>query len=155
VTEFKQIILAWRKEHEMKARLTVLLILMLVALTSGCGSPKMDPIAIRDAYEEAIEAGDLDAALALFTDDAVIFTAGFGDFSGQEGIREYVQMELDFLQQGNPFGDRFNVELTADTLDYDERFPAADGTTIQLHHAYVLENDKVKEWRMSDLHTVE
>jgi hypothetical protein len=139
----------------MKTRLTILFILMLVALTSGCGSPKIDPIAIRDAYEEAIEAGDLDAAVALFSDEAVISVSGLGDFPGKEGIREYVEMELDFLLQGNPFGDRYNVELTGDTLDYDERFPAADGTTVQLHHAYVFENGKIKEWTLSDFQNVE
>jgi uncharacterized protein (TIGR02246 family) len=138
----------------MKTRLTVLLILMLVAITSGCGTPKTDHTAVRDAYEEAIEAGDLDAALALFTDDAVILTP-IGDFRGQEGIREYVEMELDFLLKGNPFGERLNVEETEDTLDYDERFPAADGGTNQLHHAYVFEKDKIKEWTLSNFQTSE
>jgi len=129
----------------MKTRLTLLLILMLVAITSGCGTPKTDHTAVRDAYEEAIEAGDVDAALALFTDDAVILTSK-GDFRGKEGIREYVEMELDFLLKGVPFGERLNVEETEDTLDYDESFPAADGTTVQIHHAYVFEKDKIKEW---------
>jgi hypothetical protein len=139
----------------MKARLTVLLILMLVAITSGCGTTKIDHIAIRDAYEEAIETGDLDAALALFTDDAVILVSELGDFPGKEGIRKYVEMELDFFLAGNPFGERLNIEETEDTLDYDERFPSADGTTVQLHHAYVFENDKIKEWTLSDFQTVE
>lgn len=131
----------------MKTRLTVLLILMLVAITSGCGTPKTDHTAVRDAYEEAIEAGDLDAALALFTDDAVILTPR-KDFRGKEQIREYLEMELDLLQE-YPFGERLNVEETEDTLDYDERFPAADGGTVQLHHAYVFEKDKIKEWTIS------
>ncbi len=132
----------------MKTRLTLLLILMLVAITSGCGTPKTDHTAVRDAYEEAIEAGDLDAALALFTDDAVILTPR-KDFRGKEGIREYVEMELDFLLKGYPFGERLNVEETEDTLDYDESFPAAAGGTVQIHHAYVFEKDKIKEWTIS------
>lgn len=132
----------------MKTRLTVLLILMLVAITSGCGTPKTDHTAVRDAYEEAIEAGDLDAALALFTDDAVILTPR-KDFRGKEQIREYLEMELDLLQE-YPFGERLNVEETEDTLDYDESFQGANGRIIQLHHSYVFEKDKIKEWTSSN-----
>ena len=118
----------------MKSRLTVLLILMLVAITSGCGTPTVDHIAIRDAYEAAIEAGDLDEALALFADDALI-VAPIGYWRGKEKIREYLELELDVFLQGVPFGERLNVEETEDTLNFDERFPSPDGTIAQLHHA--------------------
>jgi len=138
----------------MKSRLTVLLILMLVAITSGCGTPTVDHIAIRDAYEAAIEAGDLDEALALFADDALI-VAPIGYWRGKEKIREYLELELDVFLQGVPFGERLNVEETEDTLNFDERFPSPDGTIAQLHHAYIFENDRIKKWNISDFHTVE
>jgi ketosteroid isomerase-like protein len=142
-----------RKEHKMKARLAVLSILLLVAITSGCGSPQTDHMAIRDAYEEALEAGDLDAAMALFADDAVVLTT-IGTFEGKGEVRQLVEMDRAFLQR-NPFGERVNVEETEDTLNYDEKLTSADGTTTQLHHTYVFEDGKIKEWTMSDIQTVE
>ena len=110
-------------------------------------------MAVRDAYEEAIEAGDLDAALALFADGATVLTT-IGNFEGKDNIRQLLELERAFLKR-NPFGERVNVEETDDTLNYDERFTSADGTTTQLHHTYVFENGKIKEWTLGEIQTVE
>ena len=131
----------------MKARRSVLLIFLLIAITSGCGEPKTNHIAVRDAYDQAIEAGDLDAALALFTDDALIMSP-MGHFRGKEDIRW--ALENDFgLPEALKTLERLNVEETEDTLDFDETYLDWDGITVQLHHAYLLENGKIKEWRMT------
>jgi hypothetical protein len=124
-------------------------------LAAGATETKpTDYIAVRDAYEEAIEAGDVDAALALFADDAVIRTPA-GDFSGKDKIREALESDVSLVQQGSSFGERLNIEETENTLDYDERFQTLTGKTVQLHRAYVFENGKIKEVTLSDYQTIE
>ena len=69
-----------------------LFVLGVLAL-AGCGT-STSPSAVLEAYTEAVKAGEIDAALALFTDDAVIVDPGGRRFPGKNSIRQYVYGEV-------------------------------------------------------------
>lgn len=70
----------------------------LLALT-GCGA-KPDTVAAKLA--EAVNAQDLDAALKLFAEDAVVNSGGPAPFSGKEEIRGWLE---------GMFADNFHLEI--------------------------------------------
>jgi ketosteroid isomerase-like protein len=72
--------------------LVVLLTFGLVACQPA-GAPT-DPAAVMDAYTAAINAGNVNGALALVADDAVYDRPG-GQFRGKEQVRGFIQSLVD------------------------------------------------------------
>ena len=79
----------------MTRRILPVLVLVIVSFVLGAcqsasqGGPT-DPAAVMDAYTAAINAGDIEAAMALVADDAVYERAA-GNFNGKEEIRGFVE----------------------------------------------------------------
>jgi len=61
---------------------------LLIVLLAGCG-PKPDEIALQLA--EAVNAQDLDGALAIFADDAVVTSVSPEPFNGKEEIQGWLE----------------------------------------------------------------
>jgi hypothetical protein len=75
---------------------TILCLSLLLVFLSGCG-PKPEEVALQLA--EAVNAGDREAALALFAEDAVVTSVNPEPFSGKEEIQGWLEgMIMDNFQ---------------------------------------------------------
>ena len=61
-----------------------------------------DPEALARALNEAMSAGDLEAVLALYADDAVLDLGAFGRKSGKEELRDFFHTDSRTMQLGRP-----------------------------------------------------
>lgn len=74
--------------------------------TSGASAaPALDPVALLETYDFAINGRDVDAALALFADDAVVKVRS-GTFTGRDKIRAWLQGEADKNLRAQVVGQR-------------------------------------------------
>jgi hypothetical protein len=76
----------------MKKYLLVIVVAVTMLLVSAGTvlAQEPDPLAVMEAYDLALNAGDVDGALALFADDAVLTTRQ-GQFVGKEQIRTWLE----------------------------------------------------------------
>ena len=77
----------------MKRRLLILSVIISVFVGACQSTPSgqlTDPAAVMDAYTAAINAHDVEAALALVADD-VIYHRPTGDFNGKEAVRGFIE----------------------------------------------------------------
>jgi uncharacterized protein (TIGR02246 family) len=70
---------------------TALALTLLFALPSGMAAQATGPVAVKNAFDAALNAHDVDAALATFADDAVFRTPGGMVLTGKPQIRPYLQ----------------------------------------------------------------
>ena len=82
----------------MTKRIAFLLSIVLLTL-AGCGG---SPETVATKLAEAVNAQDLDTALSLFADDAVVDTGGEAPFSGKEEIQGWLE---------GMFADNFTLEI--------------------------------------------
>ncbi len=79
----------------MRTRLLVIVVLaLMLALPGTLLAQAADPEAVARSAYEALNAGDVEAALALYTDDAVLSLGAFGSFSGKEELRGSFENEV-------------------------------------------------------------
>jgi len=130
----------------------MILCVILMAALAACGAPAATEVAVGataipapataplDAYIEAVRAGNVDAALALFTDDAVV-----GDFVGQEEIQEIIEWDIAEVAAGNDYVGYYNVVETAYGVELDLRWHGRDGDK-EAHQIIDFEKGKVARW---------
>jgi hypothetical protein len=116
-----------------------LFVLGVLAL-AGCGGSNTTPTDVVDAYIEAVRAGDVDAALALFTDDAMVTGA-----VGKEEIRKIIEMDIANVAAGYDYVGYYNVVETAYGVELDLRWHDRDGD-MEAHNIIDFENGKVARW---------
>jgi hypothetical protein len=73
--------------------LTLIVIALAVFITSCAPAQPTDPIAIMQAANERINAGDVDGFMEFFAEDAVM-SDEHGQSVGSQAIREYMQKEI-------------------------------------------------------------
>jgi hypothetical protein len=79
---------------------------VMLALPLAVCAQETDPVAVVTAMYDALNAGDIDAFLALYAEDAIIEIVPFGAHTGHEEIRMWAEglmelnadMELEVLQ---------------------------------------------------------
>lgn len=123
-----------------------LLVLGIVAL-AACGKSADTPTSITEACCEAITAGDTEAALDLFIDDALV-TVDQTVFDGKDSIREWIDSDIAFLRRASERSEWSDVTEAADRLDFYERC-TMDGECWQGHHTLYFENGKIRSWTMT------
>jgi len=79
----------------MKGASIVLIFMMVIAVGSGCAStqPTTDPIAVIQAFHDALNSGDLDEAMSYVTDHAKFITDNV--YIGKAEVRGFFQGEVD------------------------------------------------------------
>ena len=119
--------------------LALTLALILAACGGGGASGGSDPSAVIEALETAWNAKDVDAAMALFTDDAEE-TNQLGTFTGKDAIRGvYENVMNDFSM------DCKNYQVNGNTVSYDCILTRYDGSaTAGERYDSVVENGKIK-----------
>ena len=79
----------------MRTRLMAIMVLaLMLALPGTLLAQASDPEAVARSAYEALNAGDVEAALALYGDDEVLSLGAFGSFSGREELRGSFENEV-------------------------------------------------------------
>lgn len=68
----------------------VIIVMTLLIQVGAASAQELDPLAVMEAYDIALQAGDIEGALAMFADDAVLTTRQ-GQFVGKEQIRAWLE----------------------------------------------------------------
>ena len=97
------------------------LAMLLVPTRAALAQQEADPLAVLEAYDLALNAKDVDGALALFADDAVLTTRQ-GQFVGKEQIRTW----LERLVTQNASIEVANRQVSGDKVTWDNQFFRAD-----------------------------
>jgi hypothetical protein len=129
------------------------LVAMLV-LPVSLHAQETDPGAVVSATQEAFNSGDVDAMMALFTDDAVVNLAFFDEtYSGAEEIRAWFEelaadnfeIQIEVLQVD---GDKVYTETTT-WSDFTRELGIAPLVATEV---YTVEGDKIKgfTWTPTD-----
>jgi hypothetical protein len=118
-----------------------------VAALVACGESAATPIAIAEACWKAITAGDAEAALDLFIDDALV-TDHQTIFDGKDRIRDWIDNDKAFLRKGGECSEWSDVKEAADRLDFYERCTIEE-VLWQGHHTLCFENGKIRSWTMT------
>lgn len=128
----------------MRTRLMSILVLaLLLALPGTLLAQESSPEALARSVFEALNAGDVESALALYAADAVLDLGTFGKFSGKEEIRAANEHEVS-LNASWELGD-FQVE--GDTVTFKSRYTSdamsALGVTLEATEVITIQNGKI------------
>ena len=121
---------------------------VLAMLLSACGGSD-GPAAVIESYADAYKAGDIDAIVAVFADDAVITGHPTGNYDGIDEIRALHSEEADGTVAYKFFN--FTVESNTVTWDHlwgdiDENGEVTDGFCVDGHTA-VVQDGKITSWK--------
>ncbi len=137
----------------MRARLMVIMVLaLMLALPGTLLAQESDPAAVARSAYEALNAGDVEAALALYADDAVLSLGAFGSFSGKEELRGSFENEV-AKHATWEFSD-FQVE--GDTVTFTNRYTNDDlqaiGITLEGTEVITIQDGKITTdtWAVTD-----
>lgn len=157
----------YRSSRVVKVLATAALMSVLLAACapapepSGSAAASADDAAIRQFLthvEEVFDASDLDAAVAVFTDDAMILAQGAPDAVGAAAIRGVYESALAQSRLGvrfhteeiETFGD-FAYERGTYTLTVADKVSGQTLATLTNRHIHILKrqpNGGWKTWRM-------
>lgn len=118
--------------HRMSS-LIVLAAVMTVATSAPALSQSADPAAVMDAYTAAINAHDVEAALALVAEDAV-YHRPVGAFQGREEVRGFIeglfarQVQVELIGDRTVDGERVTWRSRVSLIDPEN----PDGPPIEL-----------------------
>ncbi|MFQ5594963.1 MAG: nuclear transport factor 2 family protein [Anaerolineae bacterium] len=141
----------------MKTRLiTMLVLVVLLAIPVALYAQDTDPAAVAKALANALNAGDVEAALALFADDAVVDTGSpASPYTGKEAIRawlegmvatnfqieiEILQVEGDIVTERDRFSDDDLRNLGIAPLEGISKITVQDGKVTSLIFAFTDES---------------
>ena len=118
-----------------------LAIALLIASCASGGSATGD--AIRQYYD-AINAGDADAAAALFAEDAVVVVPTGNTLTGIEAISStYILFDLENMEKVD-FQSEFTV--SSDKVLWTQEYTMKDGSSFVSNCEVTLKNGKIVEW---------
>lgn len=146
-----------------------LAVLTIAGLLAACGGQSSTPVASRDAdvaavravmdrVEQTFAAGDLDAAMTVFTDDAVILGQGYADIVGKVAIRKtYADLMNQFRTEVAMH--TVEIEIAGDlafergtyTLTLRDKTSGQIASATRNRHAHILKRQPEggwKTWRM-------
>ena len=109
------------KKYLMVVVVVMALAMLLAPIRVALAQQEADPLAVLEAYDLALNAKDVDGALALFADDAVLTTRQ-GQFVGKEQIRTW----LERLVTQNASIEVANRQVSGDKVTWDNQFFRAD-----------------------------
>jgi ketosteroid isomerase-like protein len=121
----------------------IMVLALILTLPGMLLAQESDPETLARSVFEALNAGDVEAALALYADDAVLDLGAFGRFSGKEEIRGAFENEVslnaswevsDFQVEGNTV--TFKSLYTSDMM-------RALGITLEATEVVTVEDGKI------------
>ena len=125
--------------------LTIGVAIALAAM--GCSSDGDDAGEVVEQYVEAYNSGDIDAVMAVFTDNSVVYGHPFSPESA--GLTAIRSVQIDDLAAGAAT-DAYsisNVEVNGDTVTWDHVWVSSSGDEIcQEGQTAVIEDGKILTW---------
>jgi ketosteroid isomerase-like protein len=118
-------------------------ILAFSFFSASCASSPPQPGNIVRQYYEAIENGDVDAAAALFTQDASITTPGGNIVSGEEIKSQFISFDIESMEKveyQTVFSER------GDSLTWTQKYTNVFGSTFFSNCQILLEDGKIAMW---------
>jgi ketosteroid isomerase-like protein len=137
----------------MKKRLISLAVLVvLLVLPTALYAQETEPEAVVTAVFEAINAGDIEAALAYYADDAVVEIVPFATHTGIEEIRAYFEGNAEL----NAALEYENFQVEGDTVTVTVRYTDDDLRALDLNlegiEVVTLQDGKIvaETWTATD-----
>ena len=109
----------------------------------GSGDAPDDVLA---AYEEAFNAKDIDAVMALWAEDAVLISDPLGGTPEGSAIElfESSRIQTTAVEDGHTF---HNIEVLGDSVTFDSDWVGSDGVCmVGLGHTVTVENGQITRW---------
>ena len=131
--------------RKLRGYFATLVILLVMLVLGACQSvafttSEPSPVEVVEALEEAFNAQDIDAIMALYAEDAVWINSG-GAWKGAHKIR--LAYGLDLSEEGTI--DNTNIRMEGDTVLYDCQLIDKSGETYKMEkYEAVVENGKIK-----------
>lgn len=100
----------------MKAVIPLLLVLLLVPI-ANVTAQGTDPLSVIKGAKAAYDAGNVEAAVAFYADDAVITNTRGRKIIGKDAIRRFIQGNL---KAGTRSGEMLNPQVTGDSVTWAE-----------------------------------
>ncbi len=118
--------------------------------------PNADPIPVVLAFEEAVNAGDVDAIVALMTEDGVFIDSLGSRITGHEKVREawtqYFHMVPDYrISHSEIFSHGLSVVLIGEahgTFSHDGLLHPENGWSTPTAWHAVVENGRILVWQV-------
>lgn len=127
-------------------RRTLTAVLSMSLLVAACGGGSSDPEAVLTGYEEARSAGDIDALMGFYSQDAVVENHPAADGGTATGVAEIRALELDAIAVQGPTG---SIEFTGrmvlgNTVSFKDRFHNSQGECYSgAGHQVTVEDAKI------------
>lgn len=135
----------------MKFRLPIAMVVALTLTAMGCSSDSDDaaddPAAVVDQYVAAYNSGDIDAVMAVFTEDSVVFGHPFSpESSGLTAIRGAQASDLAAGASTDAYSIS-NIEVNGDTVTWDHVWVNNQGEEFcQKGQSAVIKDGKILTW---------
>jgi uncharacterized protein (TIGR02246 family) len=118
-----------------------------VLILAACGGDDVDPAAVIEDYTAAYNAGDIDAVMALFSEESVVTGHPFAlESEGLTAIRAVQVEDIAAAATENAYTIS-NVRVIGNTVTWDHVWISAEGGRFcQQGHSAVVEDGKITSW---------
>ena len=122
-----------------------------VLILAACGGDDADPAGVIEDYTAAYNAGDIDAVMALFSEESVVTGHPFeASSAGLAAIRAVQVDDINAAATDNPYTIS-NLDVSGDTVTWDHVWTSADGEQFcQQGHRAVTKDGKILTWAWPD-----
>jgi ketosteroid isomerase-like protein len=124
-------------------------VLMLAACGDDDDSGQSDPAAVLANYQDTRNAGDVDALMMLYADDAVVTDHPRDNDESATGVDEIRQLEaiVPTIQRAEDATEFINVQPSGNTVTFDMNFHMADGSCLgSSGHEVTVDDDKITHY---------
>ena len=130
----------------------ILVVVAILALPGALYAQETDPAAVLIASYEAFNAGDIEADLDYFAEDAVVNIVPFGTYTGHDEIRGWIEKNAAVngrMTWENPHVDGNTVTLKSTYTDDELQ---AIGITLEASETAIVKDGKIVEdtWVVTD-----
>ena len=130
-----------------RMRILAAVILGLCAVSQAAERQPTDPQAVLRRYIEAQNAGDLEAALALWAEDGVMTNTRGRKFTGIEGLRRFIQGNIARKIRQEPE----SIQTVGETVTWinresNESYRKLAVAPVQQNSEILVQGGKIKSW---------
>jgi hypothetical protein len=127
----------------------LLVVGMLILASCGDDDDSGGPAGVLANYEDTRNAGDVDALMSLYTDDAVVTDHPRDNDDTATGVEEIRPLEAvaPSIQRPEDATEFINVEPSGNTVTFDMNFHMDDGSCLgSSGHEVTVEGDKITRY---------
>ena len=130
----------------MKIRLVFTVVMAASLIATGCSSETSEAEGALNDYVEAYNSGDIEAVMALFTEESTIAGHPMSNASGLEAIRRVQVQDLGAAAATDPYSIS-DVVVSGDTITWNHVWTNSSGSQFcQRGQEAVIEDGKIVTW---------